>query len=139
MTIHMSLVRDILVTTPKTQVLHAAREAQTCIGQGGGIYFRRLPLRPELVKPKLSKVFYVEDGFVRGYGIMDAIEWHKTMTDEVSGKTWKAGFYMLIEAKTWTWIRPIPHIGFQGFRYFQGQEYEVVGDWLDPMPVTGAK
>lgn len=130
----LSTSYDILVTTPKSQIEHAAREAETCIKNGGGYYFRKFVRMPRMMRSGGSRIFYVEDGYIRGFGVVTDIKWRGNMTDSISGEEWGKGYYITIPADTWTWIRPIPHKGFQGFRYWAGQTYLIVGNWLDPMP-----
>ena len=130
----LSSRHDILVTTPISQIKHAAREAEACIKLGGGYYFRKFARLPKILRSGGSKIFYVEDGYIRGFGVVTDIAWRDNMTDAISGEVWGAGHYISIPADTWTWIRPIPHKGFQGFRYWAGKEYEIVGNWLIPMP-----
>lgn len=60
---------DIIVTTPKTEMVNAAREAENCIKEGGGYYFRRFNQQPCGLMPG-EKVFYVEDGHITGYAII---------------------------------------------------------------------
>ena len=134
MTTKTTTSHDILVTTPKSQIEHAAREAKHCMMRGGGYYFRRFAKLPKLLKERISKVFYVEDGYIRGYGTVTDIQWRESMTDSITDEAWPPGYYIAIPADSWKWIRPIPYKGFQGFRYIPDLEYEIVGDWLDPMP-----
>jgi hypothetical protein len=61
-------MRDIVVTTPRSEMANAAREAQICIERGGGFYFRQIRNLPRGLVVG-SKVFYVEDGFVRGFAV----------------------------------------------------------------------
>ena len=62
-------MKDIIVTTPKSEMDNAAKEAADCIRSGGGYYFRRLPTLPKEFGLG-SKVFYVENGYIRGYAIV---------------------------------------------------------------------
>ncbi len=123
-------MRDIVVTTPKTQMETAAQEARECIEAGEGCYFRTFPNRPKDLQPG-SRVFYVEDGYVRGYAVVA-----KMITGyircAVTGELWY-GHQALMSAASWKWIEPIPMKGFQGFRYCS-LDFRVVGDWLDPRP-----
>jgi len=122
---------DVIVTTPKQQMKKSAQEAENCLKNGGGSYFRRFPRLPKgLVSG--SKIFYVEDGFIRGYGVVARVE-SGNKTCGTHGTSWGSGFYAVIPADSWKWIRPIPMKGFQGFRYFN-QSHEVVGDWKDKKP-----
>ena len=124
---------NIVVTTPKNQMALAAAEAQDCIDGGGGFYFRRFP---EHSRPQLGpadRVFYVEDGYVRGFGVVTSVKWKGGEVCGTSGRLYSSGFYAYMEASSWKWIKPIPMKGFQGWRYFD-QAVEVVGGWLDPRP-----
>jgi len=50
-------IKDIIVTTPKSESEVAAKESQDCINNGGGSYFRvfrRLPKNLEID----SRIFY---------------------------------------------------------------------------------
>ena len=131
---------DIIVTTPKNQMANAAREAADCIAAGGGEYFRRFPwsyyprIRPG------ERVYYVEDGYVRGYAVVSRVLHSPTgQTCDTTGRRWPAGFYVFMDAATWRWIRPIPMHGFQGFRYaahtlMACEQVVDVGGWLDRRP-----
>lgn len=145
---------DIIVTTPLSERANAAQEAADCIRDGGGEYFRRFPrnLAPDVRTG--DRVYYVEDGWIRGYALvartrMSCDGWRC----ETTGRRWGPGLYVFMAAASWVWIRPIPMRGFQGFRYAgraetaDGQricilaghgpaEVVVVGNWLDPKPET---
>ena len=142
---------DIIVTTPKREMANAAQEAEDCKRDGGGEYFRRFPVEraPEVLPG--DRVYYVEDGFVRGFAVVARI--HATASGQccdTTGRRWPPGFYVFMDATTWRWIRPLPMKGFQGFRYAKygcsaggdgnlhvnGRNYEVciLGGWLDPRP-----
>jgi len=124
---------DVIVTTPKSEMENAAREAANCIRDGGGEYFRKLPFVPHDFGPG-SKVFYVEDGFVRGYAEVSRIATGKFLCD-TTGREWPKGIYAIMEASSWKWIKPIAMRGFQGMRLMK-QPYKVIGDWKDPKPAT---
>ena len=128
--------RDIIVTTPKKQMGNAAMEAEQA-KKHGGYYFRRLSSRPKKIQ-KGSRVFYVEDGYVRGFGKACRID---TLSEgehcDASGKVWAPGVYVYMRADSWKWIEPIPMKGFQGFRHAGGIKFNVVGDWMDPKPEIG--
>lgn len=128
----------IVVTTPKSQMENAAEEAQRCIQCGGGFYHRYFGKKPKGLKER-SRMFYVEDGYVRGFGTIFAMVDSGPLRCEITGKEWGAGWYALMPAQTWRWIEPIKCKGFQGFRYFSKlfpeiKEVKVVGGWKDPKP-----
>jgi hypothetical protein len=128
-----SVMKDIIVTTPKSESENSAQEAHRCIKNGGGFYFRRFNHMPKNLSVG-SKIFYVEDGYIRGYGVVSIISELNNFQCDVTGRKWKPGTYAVMPANSWKWIKPIPQKGFQGYRYFNGAEVEVVGGWLDKKP-----
>jgi len=130
--------KDIIVTTPKSQMANAAQEAEECKAANGGYYFRRLPTYPFKLKPKGGRVFYVEDGYIRGYAVTCDLfrNEHESWTCETTGITYPPGVFVVMTATSWTWIDPIPMKGFQGWRYLHipKSKIHVVGYWRDPKP-----
>jgi hypothetical protein len=124
---------DIVVTTPKNQMASAAREATACIVAGGGEYHRKLHCIPQKCG-KGSKVFYVEDGYIRGFAVVKGfLVYPAGFTCDTTGQVWPPGAYVVLPADSWKWIKPIPMKGFQGWRYFD-HPFEVIGGWLDEKP-----
>lgn len=144
---------DIIVTTPKSEMANAAQEAAECLAAGGGEYFRRFPRhqRPR-VEPG-DRVYYIEDGFLRGFAVIHRIEdrLSRVQVCDTTNRHWPPGFYVFMRADSWKWIRPIPMRGFQGFRYPGSSlratagrrdaillprfaDIVIVGGWLDPRP-----
>ena len=129
---------DIVVTTPKSEMENAAEEAQRCIQCGGGFYFRRFVRKAKRLEA-LSKIFYVEDGYIRGFGTVTAINYHHGMRCQTTNQKWDEGYYALMPAQTWRWVEPIRCKGFQGFKYFKKlfpeiKKVKIVGGWKDPKP-----
>jgi hypothetical protein len=127
---------DIIVTTPKTEMANSAREAQDCIQAGGGFYFRRFCVKPAGVKVG-DRVFYVEDGYIRGYAVVCDIFYSNGMTCDTTGRKWPYGWYLKMRADSWKWIEPIAMNGFRGWRHMVKPEripVIEVGGWLDPKP-----
>lgn len=145
---------DIIVTTPKSQMANAAQEAADAIKAGGGEYFRRLnqPINID----RGDRVFYVEDGYVRGFARVHYTRWVNTdQMCQTTGRQWSRGFLVFMKADSWTWVEPIPYRGFMGFRYAreEGGNPHVInhptepnlfawiveaGGSLDPKPETPA-
>lgn len=145
---------DIIVTTPKGQMANAAAEAADCIRNGGGEYFRRF--HPTAYPRQIavgSRVYYVEDRFIRGFAVVSLLLHSPAgMTCDTTGRVWSQGFYVFMDATSWQWVCPIPMRGFQGFRYVEwggGDDsrnnivsgmggftgpLEIVGNWRDPRP-----
>lgn len=125
---------DIIVTTPKSKMKQAAQEAENIKFSNGGYYFRKLGRLPKKLNVG-DRVFYVENGAVRGYCLLYAIEEGRQVC-ETSGQDYGDGLFARMDATTWKWISPIPMRGFQGWHYSKLQEDEihVIGDWLDPRP-----
>jgi hypothetical protein len=128
-------VRDIMVTTPFSLMAEAAQEAADCLAAGGGEYFRRFP-KAISVKPG-SRVYYVEDGYIRGFAVVHHAEWNNGETCNTTGRLWNRGFFIFMAAQTWKWVRPLPCKGFQLFKYVkEGFEPVIIGDWQMPRPET---
>jgi hypothetical protein len=125
-------VMDYIVTTPKSEMANSAREAADCIRDGRGFYLRKLPPQSYRITPGESRLFYVEDGYVRGFGIIEDI-WSGQFLCETTGRGWGRGNYAVVNCHSWKWIKPIPMRGFQGWRQMT-LPFEVIGGWLDPKP-----
>lgn len=134
-------MKDIVVTTPKTRMEAAAREAkearETIQAGGESWYFRNLGKG----KPKHffegGRVYYVEDGWVRGFAKCFALTPDpKGKTCVTTGQRFKPGWYACMDPKSWTWILPIEMEGFQGWRYWKVHPRKIspAGGWLAPKP-----
>jgi len=128
-----SIPKHIVVTTPKSEMEISAEEAIECVERGGGFYFRKLGRNKPKGLEMGSKVYYVEDGYIRGFGVVASVV-QKNHKCEYTASQWGDGWYAIIPACSWKWIRPIEMKGFQGFRYFDDSNVEVVGNWLAPKP-----
>lgn len=127
---------DIIVTTPKSQMQAAAREADDVKRAGGGYYFRRFSAPIRNLGPG-SRVYYVEDGYVRGYAkVVHTDYFAHGRVCATTGRWWEPGFYITMDATTWAWVNPYPMVGFQGWRLALPviQNLPVIGDWLDTKP-----
>lgn len=135
---------DIVVTTPKSQMATAVQEAErakTLADIGVRLfYFRSIGRTGSANIGKGSRVYYVEDGYVRGFGVVESEDdilygWNKCDT---TGRVFDERWYVHIPADTWQWIVPIPYTGFQGWRYApdEWRNIEILGDWLDPKPMS---
>ena len=123
---------DIVVTTPKSEMLNAAAEAAQCLRDEGGYYFRAFQRLPTNVQSG-CRVYYVENGAVRGFALVERIEAGRFKC-ETTGRCW-SGWNLLMRADSWKWIEPIPMRGFQGWRYWDGPaQPKVIGGWKEPKP-----
>lgn len=128
---------DIIVTTPKSEMSNAAQEAEDTKRAGGGHYFRRFSHWQKPNVEKGNRVYYVEDGYVRGFCEVSQTETRAPTSCTTTGREWPPGFYVFMDSKTWQWINPVPMRGFQGFRYANMNRdawCQIVGGWLDPKP-----
>ena len=131
---------DIIVTTPKSEIQTAKEEADECIKLGGGYYFRKFSRKPKGLATG-SKIYYVEDGYLRGFGTVASVV-TGIKKCEMTGRTWegkdgKDSYFAIIPACTWKWIEPILMKGFQGFKYIDVEtenKVKVVGNWLSSKP-----
>jgi len=130
-------MRDIIVTTPKSEMKIAAKEAEECIRliQDGEqpYYFRTFHKKPKAMGIG-SRVFYVEDGYIRGFATIAEIG-KGDMLCEITDRNWGGECHIIMLAKNWKWIKPIPMKGFQGYRYFEPpKDMKIIGNYLDPKP-----
>jgi len=121
---------DFIVTTPKNRMNEAAAEAWRAKmdhrdGLGAGYYARSVPFIPRGCRPG-SRIFYVENGFIRGFGVAGEIVGRDHPEAEF-------GPFIKIPCDSWRWIRPIRMRGFRGIRQF-AKAVEVIGVWRDPRP-----
>lgn len=87
---------DIIVTTPKNSMKSAAGEAEKVKEEGGGLYFRTLTSHPRGLD-KRSRVFYVEDGYVRGFCRISTME-HGGKTCELTDRSWTGIVSVIMDA-----------------------------------------
>ena len=125
--------KHIIVTTPKSEMENSALEASECIKNNGGFYLRKLGKNRPKGLDIGSKIYYIEDGYLRGFGVVASVV-QKDHKYETTGRQWGDGWYAIISANTWQWIKPIKMQGFQGFRYFDDSGVEIIGNWLDSKP-----
>lgn len=128
---------DAIVTTPKNRMAESAREAalaqrwKDLNPDGDYWYWRDYKFKP-FVEPG-DRVYYVEDGYVRGFCLVDHIDDHEYNADG------QIVYRVLMDATSWKWIQPIPMIGFRGIRKMINQphlmsEVRVIAGWRDPRP-----
>ena len=104
---------DIIVTTPKGEIKNSAKEANL---PPGGYWFRAFPTKPN-VEPG-DKIYFVENGYIRGYGIIFKREQGKEQRSETTGRIWKGKWF--VGYRDWHWLEnPIQMKGFQGYRYMK--------------------
>jgi len=103
---------DILVTTPKSEHETAKEEAEAVTRDPNAFWFRTIRGRPNVRVG--DRVYYVDEGMIRGYGIVFDIE-VGDMWDEAHERWWKGTH---LKQREWVWLKkPVPFCGFQGFRY----------------------
>lgn len=127
------IINNIIVTTPKSEIKNAESEAKMCIENGGGYYFRKLSSKPKNIVAGESKIYYVEDGYIRGRATIIGIDDKSIQNCELTNKEWH-GILVWMTASSWEWIEPIEMKGFQGWRYFDNNGVKVVGTWKDKKP-----
>lgn len=137
-------MKDIIVTTFKHEMQNAALETADAIAAHARgertEYFRRLGTNSRPIGVLHGdRIFYVEDGYVRGYALIDRVAgiFGRKRVRLTTNEIYPSGFYVFMKADTWKWIQPIPMRGFQGWRYSRLNEERIVivGGWLDPRPL----
>jgi hypothetical protein len=103
---------DIIVTTPKSAHQLACEEAKFVEQNPNAYWFRTLRGKPNVQVG--DKVYYVDGGQIRGYGIVFAVDYGKLQC-EATNKVYSGTH---LKQRKWVWLKkPIPYRGFQGFRY----------------------
>jgi hypothetical protein len=137
---------DIIVTTPKSRMAEAAREAEEVKAAAGGWYYRdyRAPRIPKVDVG--DRVYYIEDGYIRGFAVVARVE---RIRDRDTGKVLAAR--VMMDARSWSWIKPIPVAPWEVVRsYMYAGNFKLysrgvglardrvneIGGWLDPKPRT---
>ena len=115
---------DILVTTPKLEIETSRKEGeevQDDIDKGMNAYwFRTFRFRPKVEKG--DKIYFVESGLIKGYGIIFDIEQilepeTETVCD-TTDRVWGSEGDWVVKYNDWHWLKkPVPFKGFQGIRY----------------------
>lgn len=121
---------NILVTTPKSEIKNARKEAAD-VEEHGGHWFRTFKVLPKVGPGDL--IYFVEDGAIRGYGVVFGIKGDQTITCATTGRQW-TGHHVLYRA--WRWLqKPVPYKGFQGYRYINSLP-ETIRQQLDQPAVS---
>ena len=66
-----------------------------------------------------NKIFFVEDGLIRGYGIIFGVRGlSEPALCDVTDREWGQVGGFVVEYHNWHWLKsPVPMEGFQGIRY----------------------
>lgn len=106
-------VVNIIVTTPKSERQTAQEEAEAVKNNPDAFWFRSFRFKPKVNVG--DRVYYVDNGEIRGYGIIFDIETGE-MWDEIS---WTGTH---LKQREWVWLKkPVPFSGFQGLRYVKDE------------------
>ena len=107
---------NILVTTPKSKHKLAEEEAKFVEKNPDAYWFRTIRGKPNVQIG--DKVYYVDNGEIRGYGIVFDIE-SGEMECEATGRIYHGTH---LKQRKWVWLKTtIPFRGFQGFRYVKDE------------------
>jgi hypothetical protein len=148
---------------PRVIILENVREFQTWgplgaddrpIAGRAGETFRRFPRSQAPKVGAGDRVYYVEDGHIRGFALVShTADKVVDMICETTLRNWPPGFYVFMDSTTWKWIEPIPMRGLQGWRKVEywcpgddtrlcldGRVHAVriLGGWRDPRPEVPA-
>jgi len=100
------------VTTPKSEHETARLEGEAVTDDPNAFWFRSF--RGKIKASVGDRVYYVDNGAIRGYGVIFKIEVGEMWDD--AHERWWSGTHLL--QREWIWLKaPVPYKGFQGFRY----------------------
>jgi len=115
---------DIIVTTPKSEIESSRKEGeqvQEDLDKGlNAFWFRTFKFRPNVNEG--DKIYFVEDGSIKGYGVIFQIEQiiepkMETKCD-ITERVWGKEGDFVVKYKDWHWLKmEVLFKGFQGFRY----------------------
>lgn len=104
---------DMLVTTPQSEIDTSRKEGEV-VEQEGGYWFRTFRFKPKVEIGE--KIFFVEAGLIKGYGVVFEISSTEGEECEVTDRIWKGDW--VVKYNNWHWLKvPVPFKGFQGIRY----------------------
>jgi hypothetical protein len=115
---------DLLITWPKKRSFESYLKVLAYAAERGEVINFRIARLPKLGfldwSGRNKRCYVVYDGAVRGYNeILDLLHLD---ADEVSGyygESWGAGNY-IVRDPLWYPVEPVPHRGFQGWHYYEG-------------------
>ncbi len=111
---------DIIITWPSTRPLESYITQILAAGAAGQKHINFRVSRLPKYADKGDRCYVVHSGFVRGYNpIVECrpVE-DNIVLDPLTDEFWPAGNY-IVRRPAWFPITPIPHKGFQGFRYIK--------------------
>ena len=115
-------IMNIIVTTPKSELKHIKNEVDD-VENTNGVFFRAFKIKPNVQIDE--HIYFVQNGVIRGFGIVCEIKDQDSEVCETTGRTWKGNRFVYYN--NWHWLkRPIKMNGFQGFRY--AKKYGITGD-----------
>jgi len=119
---------DVLITIPKKVKWETwLKECEAVAKDPGATLNYRVARMPKGITSGKTKCFVVHDGFIRGYHVIYDAIWRDDFICQTTGTEWKAGYYLIRKGCFYP-IEPIPHRGFQGWRYFSGDKVIRKGD-----------
>lgn len=110
---------DLLVTTPKSEIDNSKLEGELVEAEGG-YWFRTYKFMPKILSGQ--KIYFVENGFIKGYGIVLEVAPIKStfIKCDVTERKWFGSW--ILKYNDWHWLKkPVPHKGFQGILYLDNK------------------
>jgi hypothetical protein len=118
-------MRDIIITLPATIAWADYEKELANVRDNGDILNFKIPSVPKEAKPG-ARCYLVHKGFIRGWMTITHIGKRSAFTCQTTGIPFKAGIYVQRAGMFHPLQTPVPHKGFQGFRYFEPSQ--VLGD-----------
>jgi len=106
--------KDIIITLPKN-IKWGDYEKELEKAKNGEIMNFKVSNFPKTKKG--NKCYICHDGYIKGYMIIYGLE-EKDFICTTTGKHWKGKFIQ--RTGDFYKINPVPYKGFQGFRYYNG-------------------
>lgn len=126
---------DVLITLTQPKILRLVADAK--VYDNLHLYFSG---KPKFLQPG-ERVWMIVRNQIIGFGIAIGVINRGSFVD-VEGNKVPAKFMIWVPVKTFTWIKPVPMIGFRGYQYFEDNQSllkRIRGDWLSEPPIIAKK
>jgi hypothetical protein len=112
--------RDLILTWPKTRRLPVYLSTLEDARGRGDVINYRVAFPPSTAPRAFERVYMVHDGAIRGWSTFREIAYRGTgQVRDRGGGFWPEGWYIVREPDWHPLDRPLPMVGFRGFRYLE--------------------
>ena len=108
---------NITITIPKKNAQNWLEDIEKFESAKAMILYYKVPNAPKNIHPGDKCYAIIKDRIV-GYHLIRAVEWMQQWTCEITGDTFRTGWYISRPSNTWKKFQtPIPQKAHRGFKY----------------------